>query len=61
MVRGLRGDEERGDGTYFFFMLVFGAHDSLFAMVWPHGCYIDEEACLDVYPSCVDHVEKIFI
>ena len=52
---------ENSDGTYRFFMLVFGAHDSLFARVWPHGCYVDEEACLDVYPSCIDHVESITI
>lgn len=47
--------------TYFFFVLVFGAHDSSFARVWPHGCYVDEEARLDVYPPCIDHVESIIV
>ena len=36
---------ETGGGrgfTYFFFVLVFGAYDSLFALVWPDGRYVDE-------------------
>ena len=42
-------------------MLVFGAHDALFGLVWSHGCYVDEQTCFCVYPSRVDDVQRIII
>ena len=59
------GKDGRKEGrrffNYFFFVLVFGAHDALFALMWPHGCYVDEQARFYVYPSCVDDIQGVLV
>ena len=51
------GSRERGKKvSYLFFVLIFGAHYTLFGLVWPHGGNVDEKTCLYVYPPCIDDV-----